>query len=426
MIAVTFENEGGGRRRIALLSVETGNLRAFSDPPASTFDTRPAVSPDGRTVAFLRRKIDWPISTLLTQRVDAKRPEALGFGDRPIADIGWSPNSASLFASSEGSIFRVPLDGGKVSRVPMDIRVGRLSVSRTRNRLALVSNAIQRDIWRVSGPAAVTRTGPERATLSSTRDETRPVYSPDGRHLAFVTNRGGPTEVWTCDALGEGCGPVPIPMRLEGQDRPAWSPDSRQILFEAAFAGERVASLYVFDFRTRIVRRLRNCPANSRNAVWASDGAHIYFSPDEALQSGIWKVPTDESAPARQIVDEPGVIPVAESGTYLYLARFDRPGGTQLTATMWRLSLHDGLREQIPGKTAGRYAVWDSRIVAVQPHDNNEGSSLVVIDPAAHRRAVLAEIDAVVSQPTVSPDGRWVLFAAAVPQRDLLLVDLKP
>ena len=93
---------------------------------------------------------------------------------------------------------------------------------------------------------------------------------------------------------------------------------------------------------------------------------------------------------------------------------------------MWRLSLHDGRREQIPGKTAGRYAVWDSRIVAVQPHDNNEGSSLVVIDPAAHRRAVLAEIDAVVSQPTVSPDGRWVLFAAAVPQRDLLLVDLKP
>jgi hypothetical protein len=120
------------------------------------------------------------------------------------------------------------------------------------------------------------------------------------------------------------------------------------------------------------------------------------------------------------------MIAVAESDGYLYLARFERPAGTGLTATMWRLLLRSGRKEQIPGRVWGRYAVWNHRIVAVQLHEGDEGSSLVLIDPSASRTQVLADVDAVASHPTVSPDGRWVLFAATVPQRDLLLVDVKP
>ena len=114
------------------------------------------------------------------------------------------------------------------------------------------------------------------------------------------------------------------------------------------------------------------------------------------------------------------MVPVAESGGYLYLVRFDQPTGTRLTATMWRLSLRDGRKEQIPGTVWGRYAMWNNRIVAVRLHDTDEGSSLVLIDPAANATEVLADIDAVASQPTVSPDGQWILFVATVPQRDLL------
>jgi Tol biopolymer transport system component len=426
-IAVTTEDHGSRNRRIALLSLETANLHPFSDPPAGTFDTRPAVSPDGRTVAFLRRRIDWPFSTLLTQTADATQPpRSSGFGDREISDFGWSPDSSAVFAASEGSLFRVQLDGGKVGRVAVDGRVGRVSVSRTRNRLALVSSTPNSDLWRVRGPAAVERTAPERANISSTRDDTRPLYSPDGRHVAFVTKRRGAAELWTCGPDGEDCGPVPVPMRFAGQDRPAWSSDSRQILFEAARPGERNASFYVFDFSSRTLRVLGECPPNSRNAVWATDGSHIYFSPDDALQSGVWTVPIDGSARPRPTVNEPGMIAVAESEGYLYLARFEGPVGTVLTATMWRLSLRSGRKEQIPGRVWGRYAVWKGRIVAVRQHDNDEGSSIVLIDPGANRTEKLADVDAVASQPTVSPDGRWILFAATIPQRDLLLVEVKP
>src|SRR5574339_473085 len=114
---------------------------------------------------------------------------------------------------------------------------------------------VQSDIWRVSGPAAATRLPLARALLSSTADDTRPLYSPDGRHIAFVTKRTGAPEIWTCGAEGDRCGPLPVAMRFTGQDRPAWSPDGDQLLFEAVVPGEQVASFYVVDVATRRVRK---------------------------------------------------------------------------------------------------------------------------------------------------------------------------
>src|SRR5260370_23249593 len=45
-----------GPRGIVVFSVETGEKRCMSDPPLSAWpgDSFPALSPDGRTVAFLR------------------------------------------------------------------------------------------------------------------------------------------------------------------------------------------------------------------------------------------------------------------------------------------------------------------------------------------------------------------------------------
>jgi len=57
----------------------------------------------------------------------------------------------------------------------------------------------------------------------------QPVWSPDGRKLAFVSTRGGPTgDVWVMNADGTGMTRVTT---LGNVGKPAWSPDGKQIAF---------------------------------------------------------------------------------------------------------------------------------------------------------------------------------------------------
>jgi len=57
-------------------------------------------------------------------------------------------------------------------------------------------------------------------------------YSPDGRQLAFASNRGGPPEIWMSDSDGQN---VVSLSNLRGlvAGSPSWSPDSRKIAFDS-------------------------------------------------------------------------------------------------------------------------------------------------------------------------------------------------
>ena len=424
-LALVTDDFVTGKRRISLLSVSTGELRGFSDPPDGAYDAAPAVSADGRAIAFLRRPIGRWTATILIQGLTAARPRELAVGEQDFASIEWSADSSGLLISAGGKLLRVPVNGGPAVRLPVEARVGVFSVSRTGDRIILVNSTTQRDIWRASGPAAPNRTDPERAGFSSTRDDVRARYSPDGRHIAFVTRRSGRTEVWTCDVDGTNCGHLPSTLSFEAQDRPTWAPDGRRLLFEGALFGQQTSLFYVFDSLAGTTEELSGCPPDSRNAVWSADGAYVYFSGDEALTSGVWKVAAGGSGQATRVLDDRNFIPVAEGLGYLYLARFEGLTPQQLTMTMWRLLLRTGQKEQIPGEVWSTYAVWHGKIVAVEQHDGGASSRLVLFDPDTRTRRVLGELGPFAIQPAVSPDGRWVLFTRIDLQRDLLLVNLK-
>ena len=48
---------------------------------------------------------------------------------------------------------------------------------------------------------------PERF-ISSTRDESNPQFSPDGKRVAFSSKRSGAGEIWICDS--DGSNPVQL------------------------------------------------------------------------------------------------------------------------------------------------------------------------------------------------------------------------
>lgn len=74
--------------------------------------------------------------------------------------------------------------------------------------------------------------GAPRPITSGESEDESPVFSPDGRHIAFISNRDHPEERHIWIAAASGGGPHRLPTATPGIDfNPQWSPDGRQIYF---------------------------------------------------------------------------------------------------------------------------------------------------------------------------------------------------
>jgi dipeptidyl aminopeptidase/acylaminoacyl peptidase len=74
-------------------------------------------------------------------------------------------------------------------------------------------------------------TGDTREVTPSGKAERSPRWSPDGKSLAFLSNRGGTTEVYVMTAHGTGA--KQLTTRKSGVDSFCWSPDGRSIAYLA-------------------------------------------------------------------------------------------------------------------------------------------------------------------------------------------------
>ena len=90
----------------------------------------------------------------------------------------------------------------------------------------------------------VERTGGTAKRLTSTpNEETAPVFSPDGRRIAFSRSNGNDWDVFIAQADGSG-EPVRVTMMPEDDLVTAWSPDGKEIIFETTRDEETVTRLY--------------------------------------------------------------------------------------------------------------------------------------------------------------------------------------
>ena len=253
--------------------------------------------------------------------------------------------------------------------------------------------------------------------VSSTRNDGNPQYSPDGRRLAFASDRTGHSGVWVSDADGSNI--VEVFSRAEKHSgTPRWSPDGQRLAFDSTAEGD--FDIYVIRPGSRQPLRLTTEPGDDAMPSWAPDGKWIYFASSRTGRQEVWKVaPT--GGPATQVTRNGGAcaFPSAD-GTRLYYTKHDGD------AVLWSMPVAGGQEaEVLPSVVMRNFVVFEDGIYFI-PRPAPDGQ-LAVHHLAFSTGAVTTVLP--VTGPlsyglTVSPDRRQIAFTQTDGAgRDLMLVD---
>jgi Tol biopolymer transport system component len=162
-------------------------------------------------------------------------PEKVPSESRNALGMAWTPDGRDIVAC--GVFLRRGLWRMAASMSGRPVRLAFASdaasvpaISRQGNRLAYMVDKVETNTYRVdlSGPGM--NPGVPFKLISSTRSEWCPAYSPDGKRIAFSSDRSGAWEVWVCDRNGSNAVQL-TSLRGEDNDRATWSPDGRTILY---------------------------------------------------------------------------------------------------------------------------------------------------------------------------------------------------
>ena len=132
-----------------------------------------------------------------------------------------------------------------------------------------------------SGPSLET---PRELTKHSAI-ETEPVLSPDGKMLAYVSDRTGQPQVYIMDLSSN---KVTRISRKGGYNTsPAWSPDSSMVAFTSQKRGSK-STIYRVRIDDNLGTQTRVSPENisSESPAWSPDGSMVAF---QGFQ-GVWKI----------------------------------------------------------------------------------------------------------------------------------------
>jgi eukaryotic-like serine/threonine-protein kinase len=156
-----------------------------------------AISPDGRTLAFLARS-SRSVPALFVREIGSVAPRQLD-GTEGAEHPFWSPDSSSIGFFAEGRLKWVEASGG----LPRDICAAASSWGGTWNQSGIiVFSAVQGPLYSVSAaggePTAIT------ALDNSEKEQGHylPNFLPDGQHYLFTSYRGGSTRHIYLGSLG--------------------------------------------------------------------------------------------------------------------------------------------------------------------------------------------------------------------------------
>jgi len=129
-----------------------------------------------------------------------------------------------------------------------------------------------------------------RTLVTAARDRTEgPQPSPDGKKLAFMSDRSGGLEIWTSNLDGSELVKV---TNMGNCGSPRWSPDSRWIAFDSIQKGH--PGVYVVSAEGGQSFPKGVSDADEMVPSWSQDGKWIYFASNRSGETQVWKMSMDD------------------------------------------------------------------------------------------------------------------------------------
>ena len=385
-------------------------------------DTAPSISPDGSALAFSRQVQRWVYEIYVQRLTPDLRPkgEPARVTDRhygSVEGIAWTANNREIVygagAYFRQSLWRVPASGG---RAPERLSYAQPAavqpaIAGSPPRLVYAWSIFNQNIWRLD-----IRTGERKKLIGSTYRQQMPQYSPDGRKIAFQSNRTGNVEVWTCDADGSNCLQI---TSCEGPNcgAPRWSPDSRYLSFDSNAEGQ--PEVYVVAADGGKPRRITHHPANDVLSSWSHDGLWIYFASDRSGLYEIWKAPKD-GGEAVQVTRSGGYSAFESSdGKYIYYTKFS-PRSAFYGDGLFRMPAQGGEETQV---LEGRVSIF-FQVTSKGIYFHANAQTIQFLDAATGKISTIAKLDKVEQSIGVSPDDAYVVWEQTDQNNtDLMLVE---
>ena len=415
-IITPFTPDPNGGTGLALVAVQTQETRPLTHPVAGTAgDCCPALTADGRNLAFMRttegRIPNVYLLPLGQNYQPSGQPKQLTNEVAGARNPMWSGDGREVLyiTNRDGlrTLWRVAKDASRAaSQVESLGPIGTgWAISARGDRLVYSDRERNSDIWRadLSGDKR-----PERIASSSAADF-NPEVALDGTRIAFISNRQGGQRIWISGSNGEN--PFDVAGAASGWPGPArWSPDASQIAFECQNGGND--DICVVSSRGGAVRRITHHRARDTYPSWSNDGKWIYFTSNRSGSVQIWKAPADRTDDAAVQVTNGGGYSAVESPDGRSVFFVHRP-----SAGVWRVPVSGGPETEV-GEfrilgTPHNFVVRSEGIYYAASADPEQWFELELYRFATGKSESLCRIEKRFGEGlSVSPDGRWLFFAA--------------
>lgn len=402
---------------VFLLSLNNFVTRRLTTPSGDG-DIRFAFSPDGATLAVVRLADDGLGVHLLSVETSTDRTLLSGLHEW-FGGVAWSPDGRYVILSGNQQgvrrLWRIPIAGGGLEQLAIAGEDSYFpSVSWHGNRLTFVREFGDWDFSRMSlSPAQAGRSAP---FPSSIRMDLDPAFSPDGRRLAFISERNGTREVWVSNADGSEALQL-TSVQGPPTGRPSWSPDGRYLAFHCGGINIMPAT----------GGPLRKVSEDGELPTWSADGRWIYFMRNRGGRFRIWKVPAAGGPALQVIASEATAAREGPDGADLYFAKIN--GG------IWRRPVAGGeetpVIQQFTSSLPGYWAVVSDGIYYVVREglaDNTFVHYLKFFDFGSRRTVDLGiltgNIDHWVGGLTISKDRQTIVYSQRTYQSsEVILVE---
>jgi Tol biopolymer transport system component/predicted Ser/Thr protein kinase len=409
-----------GPRRIWMLDREGHNpQQVTTDTSEEVAHVAPAWSPDGKKIVFqnlARTKFDIRVVNLESKQMNWITNDFFG-NLRP----AWSPSGKFIYFSSYRSgginIWRAPVKGDGTASGPLQqVTTGagqdvEVATSPDGGRLAFATLRQNADIWKlpVLPQSGMPRGSPE-AVISTTREDSRGAWSPDGKMVAFNSDRAGDMNIWLFSPADSN--PRQLTIGHGGDFQPNWSPDEKNIVFFSSRSGN--PNVWEVEIASGALRRLTSNSGMNVNPFFSPDGTFIAYQSDQSGRLEVWVMNADGSNPRR----------LANVGVTGHFMRWSDSGREVIfrctcggkPATM-KVSVDGGDPQPFVEMMGGSHMSFSpdrSRIMDVVGHRILWVSP--VNDGKPEKVYEFSDPDVRIDYPVWSPDGKWVLFDRFRPQ----------